>query len=246
MEWGLREELRDCLVAAAPYGGPIGTGGVPEGVGGTGGVPPAEGPPVVARSSAPEQRPQGEVSRCPPATGHLLGLGAAPRQHPGEGGSGPAPGGGNGASAPPGVPGGAARERCVRGAPGAGYRGRGIGTGTGSPPGLGEGLWERCWGPGSTAPPVPLHGAGADTGGAALVSGCCGDGGHTSRRDIPVGCPQPCSSVSGAVPAVEERPGGAAGLDGRRGPAVHPGGRHRAHLRPLLRVQAPLQHGQRE
>ncbi|XP_065490337.1 vacuolar protein sorting-associated protein 16 homolog isoform X2 [Caloenas nicobarica] len=23
MEWGLREDLRDCLVAAAPYGGPI-------------------------------------------------------------------------------------------------------------------------------------------------------------------------------------------------------------------------------
>ncbi|XP_065519120.1 vacuolar protein sorting-associated protein 16 homolog isoform X1 [Lathamus discolor] len=46
-------------------------------------------------------------------------------------------------------------------------------------------------------------------------------------------------------PAVEERAAGAAGLDGRRGPAVHPGGRHRAHLQPLLRVQAPLQHGQR-
>jgi hypothetical protein len=24
MDWDLKEELRDCLVAAAPYGGPIG------------------------------------------------------------------------------------------------------------------------------------------------------------------------------------------------------------------------------
>lgn len=26
MEWSLKEDLRDCLVAAAPYGGPIGKG----------------------------------------------------------------------------------------------------------------------------------------------------------------------------------------------------------------------------
>lgn len=31
MEWGLKEELRDCLVAAAPYGGPIGRAGTPGG-----------------------------------------------------------------------------------------------------------------------------------------------------------------------------------------------------------------------
>ncbi|KAM4672697.1 vacuolar protein sorting-associated protein 16 homolog isoform 5-T5 [Amazona ochrocephala] len=53
------------------------------------------------------------------------------------------------------------------------------------------------------------------------------------------------SAVPPHPAAVEERAAGAAGLDGRRGPAVHPGGRHRAHLQPLLRVQAPLQHGQR-
>lgn len=38
MEWGLREELRDCLVAAAPYGGPIGTGGTGGGGGHRGGA----------------------------------------------------------------------------------------------------------------------------------------------------------------------------------------------------------------
>lgn len=48
------------------------------------------------------------------------------------------------------------------------------------------------------------------------------------------------------LPAVEEWSAGAAGLDSQRGPAVHPGGWHRSHLQPLLRVQASLQHGQRE
>lgn len=33
MEWGLKEDLRDCLVAAAPYGGPIGRAGTPLGMG---------------------------------------------------------------------------------------------------------------------------------------------------------------------------------------------------------------------
>ncbi|KAI6069782.1 Vacuolar protein sorting-associated protein 16-like protein [Aix galericulata] len=77
MEWGLREELRDCLVAAAPYGGPI----------------------ALLRNSARREKSPGARPLLDTFSASGLLLASIPVS-----GARTGPGGGSGASAPPGCP----------------------------------------------------------------------------------------------------------------------------------------------